>query len=57
MDYGIVNKIMCSLEGGLTGVLTCRLRNSRQGLLKAKIGLLLKQLFAWGVTTHQDLPN
>ena len=43
LDYRLVNKIMCFLEGGyFKGVLTEMCRNNGQGLLKAKINFLLK---------------
>lgn len=51
-----VNKIMCSLERDVKGVFTERQTNG-QGSLKAKVSILLKKLYAWGVITHHDLPS
>lgn len=60
LDCRIVNKIVCSFEGGqkrgISKVLTQIHRNSGPGRLKAKINLLLKSS-AWGVTPHHDLAS
>ena len=51
------NKIMCSPEGGYHLFQRCVILDAqKQGLLKAKIKLLLN-LYAWGMTTHHDLPS
>ena len=58
----VVNKIRCSLEGSgkenhlrhFQGVLAHRPRNKGLALLKLKITLSLKKLFAQGLTTHHD---
>lgn len=60
---------MCSPEGGdasqgseggslwhFQGVLT-RSQKPWAVLLKAEVNLFLKRLWAWGVTTHQELPS
>lgn len=50
LDYKIVSKILCSLEGGYAyfkGSLTKKPRNSGQGLLKVETDLSLKKLEAW----------
>ena len=52
LDYRIVNKIRCSLQGGYAyfkGVLTRIHKNHGEALLKAKMNLLLKTLYAWAL--------
>lgn len=58
MDYRIINKIICFLEGDyFKGALTLMSKNNGQGLLKVIINFLLMQLYAWGMSTHHDLPS
>lgn len=55
----MVNKIMCSLEGGYSyfkGVLTYIFKSKGEGLLKTKINLTVKKLCCWGMVTCPDLP-
>lgn len=59
LGYKMVNKIMCSLEGGYSyfkGVLTYIFKSKKEGLLKIKINLIVKKLHDWGMVTYHDLP-
>ena len=50
LDYRIVNKIMCSLEDS-------QILFQKPVNLDAQTDLVLKNFYAWGMTTHHDLPS
>ena len=58
LDYRIVNKIMCSLEGGYGIFQMCvnpEAQRQRTGFAESQDKPSLKTLCAWGMTTSHDL--